>query len=560
MKKIIPVFIFLIFSFFSIRPLFHSGFFPMHDDTQVVRVSQMAKALSDEQFPVRWVADLGYGYGYPIFNFYSPLPYYFGGVLNLFGFDALTATKLMFAFGILLAGFSMYFFAKSVWGEEGGLLSAILYQYAPYHALNIYVRGAVGEFWALAFLPLVFYGIYRVIESVNGKKVIPSHILNIGAIGYAGVILSHNITAMLLTFILAPLLLTTVLIYKNKKITLTLLAMFSIGFLISAFFVLPAILEMKFTDVTSIIGGSADFRKHFVYLDQLWDWPWGFAGSSPGREDGMSFKIGKLHLVLVLLGLAFIILKSKLKLKIRTNLVFISGFLLTVLVFSIFMTTKSSQFVWETFPFLEYAQYPWRFLVFTALSASFLGGTVVLFLKDKLRLVVIMLLIIVILFFNIKYFQPQKFLEVDSSYYTSEENIKWRTSKISDEYLPKDFPVPQTKRDVVREKLASSLPIQVESQEFKTGNYKIDFLAGQNTSLRINTAYFPGWKVFLDGKQKDFSVINGAINIQVDKGRHELVVLFTNTFIRIVANIISLLSLSLLFDKIRRRTLNFLYE
>ena len=34
--------------------------FPIHDDTQVARVYEMGKALSDSMFPVRWVEDLGF--------------------------------------------------------------------------------------------------------------------------------------------------------------------------------------------------------------------------------------------------------------------------------------------------------------------------------------------------------------------------------------------------------------------------------------------------------------------------------------------------------------------
>ncbi|HLB60849.1 MAG TPA: hypothetical protein VJL83_04575, partial [Patescibacteria group bacterium] len=56
----------LILSIPTILPLFNKGMFTMHDDTQVVRVQQMAAALADGQLPVRWVQDLGYGYGYPL--------------------------------------------------------------------------------------------------------------------------------------------------------------------------------------------------------------------------------------------------------------------------------------------------------------------------------------------------------------------------------------------------------------------------------------------------------------------------------------------------------------
>ena len=156
MKKIIPIIFLLILSFWSIKPLFNQGFFPVHDNVQVERVYEMGRALREGQFPVRWVGDLGYGFGYPIFNFYAPLPYYVGGFFNFLGLDAIVATKLMFGIGILLAVISMYILASSFWGRLGGMLSAVLYLYSPYHALDIYVRGAVDEFWAMAFLPFVF--------------------------------------------------------------------------------------------------------------------------------------------------------------------------------------------------------------------------------------------------------------------------------------------------------------------------------------------------------------------------------------------------------------------
>src|SRR5438105_14238845 len=134
-NKFLPLLFVLIFSYWAIKPLFISGFFPIHDDTQVARVFEMKKSLADGMFPARWVADLGYGYGYPIFNFYAPLAYYTGG-LFAFVFDALIATKLMMVFGILLAGIFMYLFAREFWGEIGGVVSGALYLYAPYHAVD----------------------------------------------------------------------------------------------------------------------------------------------------------------------------------------------------------------------------------------------------------------------------------------------------------------------------------------------------------------------------------------------------------------------------------------
>ena len=120
-----------VFSFWSVKALTGEGYFPMHDDTQVGRVVAMGRALRNGQFPVRWVADLGYGYGYPLFNFYGPLPYYVGGYLHMLGASALSATKFMMMVGILLAGVTMYAFVGGIAGSPAGVLAGVLLVYAP---------------------------------------------------------------------------------------------------------------------------------------------------------------------------------------------------------------------------------------------------------------------------------------------------------------------------------------------------------------------------------------------------------------------------------------------
>src|SRR3990170_5209576 len=103
-RTVAPLILVVALSIVTIQPLISNGFFPMHDDTQPARLYEMAQALADGQFPVRWVRDLGYGYGYPLFNFYAPLPYYIGAFLYLIGVELIISTKVMFAIGMLLAG------------------------------------------------------------------------------------------------------------------------------------------------------------------------------------------------------------------------------------------------------------------------------------------------------------------------------------------------------------------------------------------------------------------------------------------------------------------------
>lgn len=442
MKKYWGLIIVLLLSFWAIKPLFTPGFFPIHDDTQVARVFEMGKALKSGMFPVRWVADLGYGYGYPIFNFYAPLAYYFGGFLTLAGFDALLATKIMIGIGVVLAGIFMYFLARNLWGEIGGVVTAIFYMYAPYHAVNIYVRGAIGELWGYAFLPLVFYGLWK----------FPL----IGSIGFAGVILSHNLTALMAM----PFLVIFALFHSKRY---TLYAIF-LGLLLSAFYWLPALFEMKYTNVTSQIGGGANFRDHFVCIQQLWDSPWGFGGSIKGCLDGLSFKIGKLHIITSIFSFLMALFFIR-----RIVWFLFGGFLI-----SIFLMTEISKDLWEAIPLMAFLQYPWRFLLLASFFSSVLAGSLAWLIREqKLRYTYVGTILLLLLFFNIKLFQPQTILHKTYLDYTNEYALKWTASKISDEYLPVNVKLPISYVDIPKKNVnEKSVVVTVENHKSLFERYK----------------------------------------------------------------------------------------
>src|SRR5262245_26563516 len=75
--------------------LFLPGFFRVHDYVHATRVVELAQGLADGQLPVRWSANLGYGYGMPLFEFYGPLPYYVGGLMWLVGLPIIFILKIL---------------------------------------------------------------------------------------------------------------------------------------------------------------------------------------------------------------------------------------------------------------------------------------------------------------------------------------------------------------------------------------------------------------------------------------------------------------------------------
>src|SRR5579859_6528454 len=152
LKKYIDYLIILILLVFTLSPLFVPGWFSIHDDEQIGRLFELSKDVVTGQLPPRLAQDLGFGFDYPLFNFYPSFIYYIAELFHLFGFGYIGSTKLMIGLGFLLAGIFMYLFVKEYAGKIGGVVAAIAYSYTPYHSVDVYVRGALPEFWSFVFV------------------------------------------------------------------------------------------------------------------------------------------------------------------------------------------------------------------------------------------------------------------------------------------------------------------------------------------------------------------------------------------------------------------------
>ena len=443
----------------AIYQIITPGYFPIHDDTQVIRVQQMYKSLSAGQFPVRWVPDLGYGYGYPIFNFYNPLPYYFGSSFMFFGLDALLAAKIMFIFPIILSSLTMYLFSRLLLPRRGALLAASLYVYAPYHAVQIYVRGAVAEYWAYAILPLVLYAIWK-------RKIF------LTGLSLAALITSHNLTAFMSIPFIGILMIIQLIKMKNKLLFLISYFLFLIfGLGLSAFFWLPALTESNKTQVSQMVFEQFDPpAKHLITFNQLWTSSWGYGGSSPGTDDGLSLQLGKVHLLggfaaIVILLYCYIVKKrSTVQQFLAKGQSAFGGNNLTIFstisfVVSICLLLPYSTITWKSIPILAYIQFPWRFLTFASLFSSILAAWVIwktikvitnITNINLLRYFLLLTSYFLLLTSSFKFFQPQFKYPTSVAELTSRERILWEVSRRSDEYLPIGFIRPNSLEEALR--------------------------------------------------------------------------------------------------------------
>ncbi|MCX7707792.1 MAG: 6-pyruvoyl-tetrahydropterin synthase-related protein, partial [Anaerolineae bacterium] len=125
------------------------GLFHLH------RVRALAEALRMGVLYPRWFPDFAFGYGYPVLNFYAPLFYYPPALLHLVGLDVITAVRVTLAAWYAFSGLAIYALLQRWVRPLPAALGAILYLAFPYRLYDLFVRGALPEFAAFLWPPLI---------------------------------------------------------------------------------------------------------------------------------------------------------------------------------------------------------------------------------------------------------------------------------------------------------------------------------------------------------------------------------------------------------------------
>lgn len=559
-KDLLFVVIILFASILVSLPLTKPGLHVAHDDQQVVRLYLFDKALREGQFPVRWVDELGFGFGYPLFVFYPPLVYMIGELFHLGGFGFITSIKLVFFFSILASGISMYILVRELYSRIPALISAVFYILAPYRAIDIYIRGALAESTSFVWLPLILWSFYKLFQT--GKWI---HIY-LSAIFLALLMITHNLIFLPFMIILAIYLLFLIWQSPDKKLFMVYCLwsiVISLG--LSAFFWIPAIIEKKFTIVDQLLlVNLANYNIHFVYPQQLWNWPWGFGGSAEGLTDGISFKIGKLHILVSIVAVVLAI-SHLLKNRDRSKLILHNSYFIILIfvlfLFSAFMTTFYSKPIWGLIPALRYLQFPWRFLTFTTLFSSILAGAMIYFFRIPiLKMMLPVPLLLLIFAFNLKLFKPQ-FYRIDLTDKGATESvlINWEVSRSSFEYLPSGVELyksdlgtnlPNIKKEEIPHNRLEIVSGTAQIKNLKSSPSKVEFEldSKDRAVVQANIFNFPGWLVKVNNKSVQIDNNNKLklITFSVDKGTPQIKIEFKNTFVRFLANTVSLFSIILL--------------
>lgn len=531
------------------RILLTPGYFNMHDDLQMMRQLEMEKCFKDGQIPCRWVPDMGYGYGFPLFNYYPPLPYLVGQVIRILGFSFVDTAKLTFFLSFILSGLTMYLLTREFWGRLGGVLSTGFYIWAPYHSVDVYVRGAMNEAWALVWFPLILWTSYKLVT--NNNKQAARWIITL-ALSWAALFLTHNIMVLLFTPVFGVWCLLW--LWREKawlKIPqLAISGIWALG--LAAFFSIPVILEQKLVHIETLTVGYYEYIAHFADINQLFfSRFWGYGASVWGEADGMPFPIGHMHWVLALIVAGLLLVTRPHRL--GSALAGMVSYFLLVGFFTAFMAHVRSTPIWLSFPFLSIVQFPWRFLTLVILSFSFAIGSLAVFVAGGKRFIlgIVAVLLVGVVWLNFDYFKPERMGPLtDQEKFSAAAWELQQTAGIYD-YLPKDATIaPQGPRTIAAEFVDG----KGEVGEIKEGTNWLTTkvsVSSPSATLRLNIFNFPGFRVFVDGERKEIKLLEddqlGRIHVEVPSGEHTIEVRLFNTPPRILGNFISFISWVLLF-------------
>ena len=239
------------------------GFFVSDDGLfHVYRAAALANAWQHGVLHPRLFPEFGFGYGQAVLNFYAPLAYWPPALLALVGVAPAGAVEVAFALGFVLAALAAYGFARRLFGHWGGLLAAVAYTYFPYHLADVYVRGALPEHFAFIWPPLILWALTAVFRDEH-----PRAPLLWGGLAWAGLILTHNLTALLMlpvAFIYGALL--AVWTGRTRRIVHA-VALLVFGLGLSAPLWLPYFAESQAVGLA--LGPSDGYKAHLAPLSRL---------------------------------------------------------------------------------------------------------------------------------------------------------------------------------------------------------------------------------------------------------------------------------------------------
>ena len=569
----------LIFSIFAVAALLSPGFFfRAHDaDHTVFYLIEFDASIRDGILWPRWSPDHAMGYGYPFWVVYAPLAYFAAEVFHLLGVGFTASIKIVMALSALFGGWGMYALLRRWWGRNGigrgaALVGGLVYVYAPYHLLTLYVRAAFAEYVAMAWFPWVILAFDDVVEWGGLRRIA------LAALALGALFLTHSATLMVFTPLLAIYLLFA-LVRKTirqrreqeswRQVIGSFAQVVAAGLLaigLAAIFLLPLAAEQGAVQQKDWVAENYLYQKHFVWPNQFVDpfWGFGFSDDPTGPNDGMSFQLGIVGVVLALVAAVVGLRRASHR---RGQTAFFVVALLAVLL----LMMPLARPVWDAFGPAALIQFPWRLLSTASLFLAILAGAAVgntLGTGEGSQFPAAHVLGLVVVLASLAFTVPQytDIQPIDESvqsimrFELAYPDMIGHTAAVQESFTESPL-LPQYLAGEPLQKVAL-IAGSGEVETLRTGGSSVDARVNLDSpsTVLFYTYDFPGWRATVDGQPAAHRTEPpyGLIAVDVPAGDHRVSIRHGGTPDRDAGTWISVVSLALvagmlIFDWSRTR-------
>lgn len=352
----------LVVSVLLMLPLMNNLYFEGHDTGyHIANILAICENLNFHNlFTLKIFPIIANNFGYGAGIFYPQLSHIVAAFFyNIFSISVFTSIKLTNFVVIFLSGIFMYKVMKTITKNNSlSFVASLFYLTAPYKLYDYIVRDALAESFVFVFLPLIFLGVYYLLN--KNKKGFYIYFVT----GYVGLINSHLVLIIYTTIFLFIILLIHIKKVWNKEIIKHLIFATIIVLCICLPFIIPLVIH-KLNGSYVVFSKDAMANAFGVYRGGL---SYHFFFGHP-KDIGLHF-INYVALGLIIYLFIKLWKEKKWKETIKNDFLFTIGLLCTVL--GIWMS--SLLFPWFILPdFLLMIQFPWRLGTFTAFGVSILS-------------------------------------------------------------------------------------------------------------------------------------------------------------------------------------------
>ncbi len=541
------------------------------------RITEIVASWRDGILIPRWSLNLGFGYGVPVFIFGPPLAYWLGALYNIAGFGPEAAYKAMLVTVLALGTTGSYRLGQALFGVWAGAVAATAYLYAPNQLFTLFVQGNAPQLLAWSCMA---WALWATVQLFHTQQLRRQRVFALAlALAVSGTLISHNVVTLILVPTIGALALTLWVGTRAHRALALTVAGGALGGLLSAWFVLPALLETVYASTDAIF--AFDYGAHFVPLSELLAWP-------PRLDAGainpyIPRTLGLPHVIvagvgaLQLMGAAVVRAAPGMPASLATfwgrarqrpaempalpaldqrvvwaTAIFMTGYALVCG----WMATRWSAPLWEVIPLLEFLQFPARWIGFAGFALAWLAAAGIALWPRRIQPYGAAALCLALIGTALVNLYPDKtpvgtraMSPYDVVRYELRSGAIGTTSygEFNPRWAPRPLPPSPMVEDYMArrpvDRLKGMLPVGASHTILNVNAHRQQYAVTltQPATITVNLLYFPGWRATVNGAPVPLApqASTGLITVALPAGESELDLVFGPTPLRRAAGIVS---------------------